>query len=156
MNVRHAIGFFVILLLTACGGGGSQGHHEAAGETAKSPSDSVYNLVMDDHNVAMPKMGQLSRYQVTVKKESDSIAAVLSKKKDPVLAARKQMLDSLRVQLKTAEDDMNHWMESFETDSAGTTEELKLKYYSKEKEKVGAIKENIISVLALADSALKK
>jgi len=156
MNARHAIGFFVILLLTACGGGGSHEHQEAAGETAKSQSDSVYNLVMEDHNVTMPKMSQLSRYQEMVKKKSDSIGAVLTKKKDPALAAYKQMLDSLKVQLKTAEDGMDKWMEKFETDSAGTTEESKLKYYTKEKEKVGAIKENIISVLARADSALKK
>jgi len=156
MNMRHAIGSFVILMLTACGGSGGHENHTAASETAKSPSDSVYNLVMEDHNVAMPKMGQLSRYQVAAKKESDSIAGVLAKKKDPALSARKQMLDSLQVQLKTAEDDMDHWMQGFETDSAGTTEESKLKYYTKEKEKVGAIKENMIAVLARADSVLKK
>jgi len=51
---------------------------------------------------------------------------------------------------------MDHWMQGFETDSAGTTEESKLKYYTKEKEKVGAIKENMIAVLARADSVLKK
>src|SRR4030095_78948 len=116
----------------------------------------IYNIVMEDHNVAMGKMGQLARYQKLCAKESDSLTALLTKKKDPVLAERKLKLDSLKTALKEAEDAMNHWMEGFEPDSAGTTEDSKLKYYNAEMEKVGSIKDNMLTLLSRADSTFKK
>ena len=60
------------------------------------------------------------------------------------------------MQLKRVEENMDHWMEAFEPDSAGSDEASKLKYYTAEKNKVGAIKDNMISLLAKADSVLKK
>jgi hypothetical protein len=143
-------------MILACGQSGQHDHHDEAAAGGKATSDSIYNIVMEDHNVAMAKLGQLKKYQDLCAKEVDSITTVLAKKKDPALAARKEMLESLKTSLKQAEDDMDHWMTGFEPDSAGTTEESKLKYYNAEKDKVGSIKDNMLALLSRADTTFKK
>ena len=156
MNVRMLIGALPLTIVLSCGQAGQQEHHEEAATGSKATSDSIYNIVMEDHNVAMAKMGKLVKYQELCANASDSITSLLKKNRDPELLVRKIELDSLRILLRGAEKSMNHWMEHFEPDSAGTTEASKLKYYNAEKEKVGPIKDNILSLLSHADSILNK
>ena len=51
---------------------------------------------------------------------------------------------------------MNTWMEEFSIDSAQDNIERRIEYLEAERSKVTRVKEEILSVLAKADSALKK
>ena len=51
---------------------------------------------------------------------------------------------------------MNQWMEEFSIDSAQDNPEKRIEYLSSEKVKVTKVKDEILSVVAKADSALKK
>lgn len=136
-------------ILLSCG---NQGQGKSASRVL---SDSLFRDVMDLHNIGMGKIPKITKLRTEVAQRIDSL------KKLPV-AARKAaapymvQLDSLSKQLEVAEVKMNTWMTEFKTDSANNATEQWIRYLRDEKEKVGLVKELILSSLKNADTLLKK
>ena len=121
-------------------------------QTSKNPEDSLFQDVMDQHDEAMSKMGKLAGYRKQFDQKIDSLKKVKSDTK----ATLENKYETLSGELKLAEDRMNTWMQEFSIDSAQDNIERRLEYLEAEKNKVTKVKEEILSALAKADSALKK
>jgi hypothetical protein len=130
-------------------------HDEHAGhEAPKTKADSLMEDVMAGHDVGMGKMGKLSTYEQMVQRSLDSIAK-LPAKAQQAAAPLKEKLNVALEDLKKAEAGMNDWMDHFNMDSAVNNAEERIRYLAGEKDKVGAVKEKILSSLSYADSLLK-
>jgi hypothetical protein len=125
-------------------------------ETAtKTHTDSLMDEVMEGHDEAMGKTNRISSAQKLVQQSLDSIDKLASKQRQ-ASATYKTQLDSLSAKLKVSEAGMDKWMEEFNMDSAKNDVELRTRYLASEKEKVFAIKDQMVSALKEADSLLKK
>lgn len=133
--------YSIVLITFAACGGGSEERADGYSSTASAPDDSLFNVVMKEHNVAMAKQRQIEVYQ----KKIDSL--------DPKDAAKYK---SLRAELKSAYDGMDVWMNEFSIDTLQAEPDKRAQYLSSEEIKVTKVKEDIINVLAKADSAFKK
>ncbi|MFT3703566.1 MAG: hypothetical protein QM802_14480 [Agriterribacter sp.] len=105
----------------------------------KSISDSLYQTVMQGHDSAMIKTGEVIRYQQVLKKQRDSLTMLKGNHKNR-LTGINAVLDSLQ----NAQDLMNKWMNAFDPEKAGATEAEKQLYFQKEKEKVETVKSLIL------------
>lgn len=123
--------------------------------TAKTPADTLLDVVMDGHDVGMAKMGKLMRAQKEVSRLIDSIQKLPAKARDAA-SPYKVYLDSLLSDLNHADFLMNKWMEEFEMDSAVNNVEKRIQYLNSEKLKVTEMKTAILGSLQKADSLLKK
>lgn len=139
-----------IMLLVSCGGS-SDDRQDGYSETAKNPADSLFEVVMDEHDEAMSKMGRIANYRKQVDRKLDSLNNLKSSGK----AAAEKKFQDLGSELKQAEDRMNAWMHEFSIDSAQDDNDLRVKYLESEKTKVSKVKEEILAVVAKADSVLK-
>jgi hypothetical protein len=147
--------FFILfalsfLLLTAC----NNSAQTKDKTVTKSEADSLYEQVMDGHDAGMGKMGKLSKVQQEVSRLIDSIAKLPAKTRTAA-APYKVKLENLLAELKSAENGMNQWMESFNIDSAVNESKERLNYLATEKIKVNKVKDAILNSLQKADSALK-
>ncbi|MBX3256600.1 MAG: hypothetical protein KF862_20860 [Chitinophagaceae bacterium] len=133
------------LLAWGCNGGGHQHTNENNAAVAKTPSDSLYRLVMKGHDRGMAKMGEVSRYRDLVKQKKDALAGLSSKE-----TAQLSILDSVAHDLDHATELMNKWMDEFDPNKAGNTEEEKTAFYSNEKEKVDTVEARINSSIQKA------
>lgn len=138
----------LLMLLAACGENSSE-RTDGYSHTSKDPVDSLFQAVMDEHDTAMSKMGKLTKAQTQISERIDSLKKAKGKQDTASLAA-------VRTDLKTAQDNMNEWMEKFSIDSAQDNTELRKQYLTSEKEKVSRVKEEIVTALSKADSALKR
>ena len=120
----------------------------------KTKADSLLDEVDDGHAVAMGKMGRLNRTEQEVSRLIDSIGKLPAKARDAA-APYKAKLESLLEELKTADVNMNQWMESFNMDSAINNTEERIKYLATEKIKVNNVKDAVLNSLQKADSVLK-
>lgn len=120
----------------------------------KTKADSLLDEVDDGHAVAMGKMGKLNRTEQEVSRLIDSIGKLPAKARDAA-APYKAKLESLLEELKTADVNMNQWMESFNMDSALNNTEERIKYLTTEKIKVSKVKDAVVNSLQKADSVLK-
>ncbi|MBN8859727.1 MAG: hypothetical protein J0H29_15130 [Sphingobacteriales bacterium] len=134
-------------LLFSCGSG-SQSPADAGQNNSsvpKSKSDSMYKAVMDGHDAAMRKMGEIARYSTLIKQYKDSLQKSGSKD-----ALKKSALDSALQGLTDADEAMNKWMEAFDPDKAGAAEETRLAFYTSEKEKIAAVETKMDSSIVAA------
>lgn len=122
-------------------------------ETAKTPEDSLYKLVMEGHDIGMAKMGKLRGLQQQAQRSLDSLNKLSSSENK---AQWQQTLMDIQEDLNYAEYSMNTWMEEFNSDSAKDNPELRLEYLKTEQDKVEKVKNNILSSIQRADSIFKK
>jgi hypothetical protein len=120
---------------------------------AKTPEDSLFQLVMDGHDVGMEKLGKIKGYLIQAKAGLDSVAKL---KDSPEKEILQQAYMDVQEDLNYAEFSMNTWMEGFNPDSARENMDARLQYLTSEKEKVDKVKESILSSLQRADSLFKK
>lgn len=141
-----------IVVLASCGDNANDSTERKDGfsQTATTPEDSLFEEVMHAHDSAMPKMGPLKGMSAKFDAKVDSLK---NAKSNPALQKEYAVLST---ELKQASDHMNEWMENFVHDSAQNDPQKRIEYLSSEKEKVTKVKDEIFSVLAKADSALKK
>ena len=145
--------FSALIVLTAsCNSNSSESTDRKDGysKTATTPEDSLFQEVMNAHDTAMAKMGKMVGYRKQFDARVDSLKKA---KSGPDLQKR---FAQLSTELKQAEDNMNQWMQEFSIDSAQDNPEKRVEYLSSEKVKVTKVKDEILSVVAKADSALKK
>lgn len=120
----------------------TQSSGEAGGENnssiPKTLSDSLYKEAIEGHDEGMAKMGEIARYQKILKQRSDSLAGIKNK------AGMLPALDSVLQELTSAEELMNGWMRDFDPDKAGSTETEKVRYYTREKEKIDTVNARIL------------
>lgn len=140
----------VIVLIYACGE--SSDRTDGFSKTASSPADSLFDAVMEDHDIAMPKMKQLEKYRLELAAKADS----LKKLKTSATEALQKDYDALSTELKQAEDNMNKWMDEFVLDSAQDETPQRIPYLTAQKLKITKVKEDVLSALAKAESALKQ
>jgi len=125
---------------------------EAAASPAKTPEDSLYNLVMDLHDEAMPKMGKLMGYQKTIQQQIDSLKAM----KSTATASTIEQLQQLQLQLANAEKEMNDWMAQFEPDPKMPTTEERAKYFAEQESKAKKMRDDIFAALDSAAAKIKQ
>lgn len=141
----------VFSLFAACGDD-TPDRTDGFSSTAASPGDSLFDEVMKDHDIAMPKMKQLEKYRVQLDAKADS----LKKLKSSGTAALQNDYRALSAELKQAGDDMNKWMDEFVLDSAQDETPQRIPYLTDQKSKIAKVKEDMLSSLAKADSVLNK
>jgi len=141
----------LIIFCASCNSSSSD-RKDGFSETAKNPEDSLFQEVMDQHDVAMSKMGKLAGYRKQIDQKLDSLKKIKSAAK--VTAEKK--LQAINADLKNAEDKMNAWMHEFSIDSAQDDTERRIRYLTDEKLKVSRVKDEILGAISEADSALKK
>ncbi len=143
----------MVSAMAACNNATDHAGHRADGYSHKpeNAEDSLFQLVMDGHDVAMGKMGKIKGFQEQAKKALDSIAKL------PAGAARNQLEQAY----KSVQEDLNYsvfsmdsWMEAFEPDSAKDDNAKRLEYLQSEADKVGKLKTGILATLARADSLM--
>jgi hypothetical protein len=139
-----------LFFAVACGS--NNNNTDTTAESAMSPVDSLFQQVMDGHDAAMAKMGKLKSYRKEFDKKADSLDKMKAAAKKELAAAYTDM----STQLKRAEDRMNAWMEGFSIDSATDDTDRRIKYLGDEKVKVDSVRQEILSVLAKADSLRSK
>lgn len=147
MRIIFIIVAIVCSVIKSCNNSGSE-----SGEPAKPLSDSLLQLVLDGHDVAMPKMMKLQRLQKEAGAEMDSL------KKLPGNAhkARIALLDSTIKNLAYADVAMNEWMEGFRYDSLKNNEPARVDYLKIQLEEVNNVKDIVLSSIEKADSVLVK
>ena len=150
MKEKFLLVSLVAILLFSCDNK-NKNEKSAASKTA----DSLFNNVMDGHNVAMAKMGRLTRAEQASRRLLDSIQKLPGKAKQAAEPLRIK-LDTLQKELSYAEFAMNKWMEEFNMDSALNNIEQRIDYLKSEKLKVSKVKDAILESLQKADSVLKK
>jgi hypothetical protein len=142
----------LMMLFTACNNSADTSHGNAV---VKTKADTLFDEVMDGHNIGMGKMGKLTRAEQEVGRILDSIGKLPSKARQAA-EPYKAKLESLLNDLKQADFSMNKWMDEFKIDSAAQNVEERIKYLFSEKVKVTGVKESILNSLQKADSLLKR
>lgn len=143
---------FLLIILASCAGNSTEERKDGFSHTAKNPEDSLFQDVMDQHDEAMAKMGRIASSRKQIDAKIDSLKKVKSSANESV----GKKYEEIGAELKKAEDEMNNWMTEFSIDSAQDNIERRLQYLESEKAKVTRVKEEILSALSRADSALKK
>jgi hypothetical protein len=138
-----------IMTLTACNNSG-----DTADSSQKKTADSLYDEVMDGHDVGMAKMGKLESAQNEVNRLIDSIGK-LPAAAQQAAASLKSRLDSLKAELDYAGTAMDKWMVEMSWDSAENNLEKRIKYLTEEKLKVNQVRDNILNGLQKADTLLR-
>ncbi len=141
--------FLLTILLSGCGDGAKEPSANNAAIPVTS-SDSLYRSVMEGHDVAMARMGEIVRYKKLLQQRADSIKGLKDTDTSAVTA-----LETAAKDLDHAEELMNIWMREFDPDAAGETEAEMLAFYTKEKEKVDTVKVRIFRSLEVAGELLK-
>lgn len=144
------LAFFALLFLTtACN------VTETKPVAPTMSSDSLFDAVMEGHDIAMPKMNKLERLQRETKEMLDSIAKLPEEQSD-TLKDHKQALENTLKALDAGDIAMTKWMRDFKYDSFKNNEQERVKYLQSELEKVNQMKEAILNGIKMADSVLAK
>lgn len=126
----------------------------AFSDKPKTLNDSLMDEVMNGHDVAMGKMGKLTKLEQQTQGMIDSISKLPAKARQAA-APYTGRLDSLLKDLKYAEFAMDKWMNEFNMDSMKNDLKAQAKYLEEERQKVTAVKGNILSGIQKADSVLR-
>lgn len=121
-------------------------------KTLVTREDSLFNDVMQGHDIGMAKMGKLSRSIVATKARLDSLSSSGSNPSK----AYKDSLTLLLENLQQADAGMYLWMEEFKRDSAKDNPTLRIQYLESEKVKVEKVRDRILESLRRGDSILAK
>ena len=128
---------------------------ESSGNSiAKTKADTLFDEVMDGHNVAMGKMEKLTKAEREVNRLLDSLGK-LPAKAQQAATPYKAKLNTLLGDLKNAEHSMDEWMKDFSIDTFSQNLEERVKYLNAEKGKVSQVKNAILDGLQRTDSLLK-
>ncbi len=117
-------------------------------------ADSLYDDVMDGHNVGMARFVTLQKARAEANRLIDSLQKLPAQAKQAA-APYKARLDSLVVDLQYAEDAMNKWMDNFNLDSAKNDIEKRIQYLADEKVRVNKVRDAILESLQSADTLIK-
>ena len=142
------------LFLLACGNENAHEEHQRKDgytKVLKTRQDSLYNEVMQGHDVGMAKMGKISRLINAVRSTLDSLAAG---QKQKVSASHHAALEKVLIDLRQAETGMYKWMEEFKLDSASGDSEKRETYLLSERSRVNKVRDDILFTIATADSLL--
>mgnify|MGYP001546894712 CR=1 FL=1 len=151
---RSLITSLSILLLLACNNSSSDQEKGNVSNIPQTKSDSLYQDVMKGHERGMGRFGELHRYEALLSQMVDSLARVNGK--SPESKAFRWQMDSALTHLKNAENAMNQWMEEFDPNKEGKTENEKIDFYSAEKNKVIRVEELINNSLDQAKKLTNK
>lgn len=142
------------LFAAACNDTGSgTARKDGYSDQPRSKEDSLYQEVIEGHDIGMARIGRLRKYVGQVQQRQDSIGKLPAAQQDKQYL---QALASLKDELINADQGMNTWMDAFKPDSAKGNESLRLQYLGSEKVKVTQVKEQILNSLHRADSLLLK
>ena len=117
-------------------------------------ADSLYDDVMDGHNVGMARFVTLQKARAEANRLIDSLQKLPAQAKQAA-AAYNSRLVSLVVDLQYAEDAMNKWMDNFNLDSAKNDIEKRIQYLADEKVRVNKVRDAILESLQSADTLIK-
>lgn len=147
----------VSLLISTFGGCKTAADSPPPQETkTKTTADSLYDEVLELHDMAMPKMGKLIGYQKIATQKIDSINVLLKTRKTQALVDTKRKYEQVLSQLKAAEKGMNDWMEGFNPDPKFPTNAEMVGYFEDQKQKAAKMKIDMFSALDSAASKLKE
>lgn len=149
-NLAIALVFF-----SACNSGEHTQEERKDGfsDTAKTPEDSLFQQIMDGHDVGMAKLGKIKGSLGLAKAGLDSISKLKDSPEKKVLL---QAFMDIQEDLNYADYSMNTWMTEFNPDSALDNKEARIRYLTDENSKIGKVKELILTTLQRADSLFKK
>ena len=134
-------------------GGDEKNRKNGFGDSPKNKEDSLFNDVINGHNIAMARMDRVSNYLIKIQKALDSINKLPEAKLD---ANYQQSLIDLQEDLNYASYGMNTWMLGFKIDTLKGDKDKRIQYLEGEKEKVMKVKEDILGALQRADSIFIK
>ena len=147
--------FVVLIVFASCQESGSDSastdRKDGYTKDLKSRKDSLYQEVMDGHDIGMARMGKIGGYLKSVNASIDSL-----KKLKSADTSKLPVLRSIAADLNQAEYGMNRWMEEFVLDSAENNEPVRVAYLESERDKVNRVKERILGSLKRADSLYGK
>lgn len=118
----------------------------------ETKEDSLFHDVMKGHDVAMAKMGQISKSITRLTELVDSLSLL---KETPEINALKSNYQRIIQELKYADDGMFMWMDEFKADSSEDDSKARIIYLENEKVKVGKVSDAIFESLRKADSVLQ-
>ena len=138
-----------LLVFTACKDNEQNERKDGFSDIPKNKEDSLFQEVMEGHNIGLARMSKITKYLTRIQKSLDSINKLPAAKIDE---GYQQTLIDLQEDLNYAEYGMNTWMEEFKIDSAKENSEKRIQYLESEKIKVIKVKESILGSLRRADS----
>jgi hypothetical protein len=153
-RIFYILPLALVFAVVACNNDKDEPGVEATGKTVEQQADSLWEQVMDGHDVGMAKMTKLEKAQEAVQRAIDSIGKLPAAAKTAA-ASLKSNLDSLKKDLNYASIAMDKWMTEFNADIKNKAADVRVKYLNEENLKVSKVKEAILGSLSKADSLLK-
>lgn len=153
-KIFYILPLALMFAVAACNNDKDEPAVEATGKTIEQQADSLWEQVMEGHDIGMAKMTRLEKAQEAVQRAIDSIGKLPAAAKSAA-ASLKSDLDSLQKDLKYASFAMDKWMEEFNADIKNKAADVQIKYLNEENLKVSKVKEAILGSLGKADSLLK-
>ena len=141
----------VITLVAAC----NSNNTETKADDKKVVADSLWEEVMEGHDVGMAKMSKLEKAQNEANRLIDSISKLPANLKNAA-EPYKVKLDSLVKRLSYADFAMNKWMEEMNWEAKKMEVEARINYLKDEKLKVDKMKAAILNSLSEADTLLSR
>jgi hypothetical protein len=142
----------LLVVLVACKNADKK--HEDHSDEPKAQADSLYNQLLDEHEVGMKDWMKIDGRQKRIKALLDSLAT-LPNKADAGISELKNKLNDAASTLQKAYDDMDSWMSSMNLDSAKNDLAQRIKYLTEEKLRATQVNEAIMKSIQKADSLLK-
>lgn len=136
-----------LLLLTACG----NNNNPTTEKPAKTPIDSMMDLVMHGHDEGMGRVGRVEKAAQELSHKIDSLKQ--SKKVDQSLLTSWQ---EAKKNLDLADSSMNKWMNTFDMDMEGMDSTAKIAYLQHHEKWVNGVADSLKTALNVADNLLKK
>ena len=150
-------GFSAVIIMSGCNNSNNKRSSDQDTTQPKSKeaiADSLYDDVMDGHNVGMARFVTLQKARAEANRLIDSLQKLPAQAKQAA-APYKARLDSLVADLQYAEDAMNKWMDNFNLDSAKNDIEKRIQYLADEKVRVNKVRDAILESLQSADTLIK-
>ncbi|MFT3949651.1 MAG: hypothetical protein QM763_21990 [Agriterribacter sp.] len=137
--MKNYIAFFLLMIACACSNANNnQPADEHNASIPKTASDSVYKSVMEGHDAGMAKTGEIIRLKKEITQRKDSLVKMKTGDQQNIA-----ILDTLFNNLVYADELMHKWMVDFNPDNAGNSEEERLNFFKKEKEKIDTVNARI-------------
>ena len=110
----------------------------------------LYDEVIDIHDEVMPKMNDLMQAKGALQEKLDTLKA-----NDPNNVAIPELVESIK-SLADADEAMMDWMRNFKPQDDVNDHNVALNYYKEEKEKIQAVKDQMLTALEEAQRITKK
>ena len=137
---RHLTYLVAIVLAAGCGKSTSDEHdHDASSADSTSPTQALYDQVMEIHDEVMPKMQDLYTLK---KKLQDQIAAAPG-----MVAEERQKLERRIAALDSADKMMMDWMHKFSPLPDSVDQEAAREYLESEMERIRKVKDAMLEII---------